>query len=289
MAGRQICVLGTSHAAALKAAWDDLAATTGDTATFFVAPGTTIFDLEFEDEALVARGDKLLESFRSRAGGRDRIAVRDYDTLILCGVSGGIWPLIRFFGGCRFSGQDGWPDGGARHLISRALARRHAAEGLEDSFGVRVARFWSALSPARIIDVPVPPGCESALDDDSASGPAVDAARAGHGEALRALYEGERRRVLEACGAHCLEVPPDILRHGLFADRAYARSASDSGHKNKDYGRRIWEEIYRILDGHAPWQAEAPPPARPGLLGLLGLKNGRSPAAASGHGSSARP
>src|SRR5262249_9467769 len=83
-----ICVIGNSHAAAIKQAWTDAAPGWGDgtTLTFFAAKAQLLRDLALEDGALVARSDELAAMLRLTSGGSDEIALDAYDGFILIGL-----------------------------------------------------------------------------------------------------------------------------------------------------------------------------------------------------------
>ena len=87
-----LCVLGNSHTGAFKQAWSNRkpAVAPGFALTFFAASNFHLENLSCRDGALVPGHLDLAEKFRNTSQGKDRIALADYDALVLIGANFGI-------------------------------------------------------------------------------------------------------------------------------------------------------------------------------------------------------
>lgn len=87
----RIAILGNSHTAALKSAWDTNRAAYRDLELVFFAArssGDTRFkDLDPVDGKLVPRHPKMISSLHFSSGGRTDIVGKDYDAFALIGLS----------------------------------------------------------------------------------------------------------------------------------------------------------------------------------------------------------
>src|ERR1700748_2002214 len=83
-----ICVIGNSHTAAFKQAWDNRAPAVADgvSLTFFAARSQYLDTLVYEPGAFVSRDPELSERLRLTSGGKDRIDLADYDAFVLIGM-----------------------------------------------------------------------------------------------------------------------------------------------------------------------------------------------------------
>lgn len=83
----RICIIGNSHIACLKTAWDGMAPYHRSHAcTFFGSPGAGMADLELKDTRLVARTDKLKRDLAFTAEGEDCIRLSDFDAFLIVGL-----------------------------------------------------------------------------------------------------------------------------------------------------------------------------------------------------------
>jgi hypothetical protein len=91
---RRVCVLGNSHSACLKLAWDSLQVRYPQIAlTFFAQRGAGIADLEPRGGALVPTSAGLKKAITHTSGGHSRIDLQDFDVVLMVGVTCG-YPLV---------------------------------------------------------------------------------------------------------------------------------------------------------------------------------------------------
>ena len=96
----RLCILGNSHAACLKDAWDEINADHPEIkTTFFAARGNRLSGLEPDGRALSPAGpdaEALAEYLRFISEGADRVAVEAYDLFLVYGLNLGFPDLARF-------------------------------------------------------------------------------------------------------------------------------------------------------------------------------------------------
>lgn len=84
---RRICVLGNSHVASLKEAWDQLAKQhTAFDLTFFAARQNQLSDLVRQNNLLVPTNERLAAALAYTSGGRDCIDLDAYDAFLFYGL-----------------------------------------------------------------------------------------------------------------------------------------------------------------------------------------------------------
>jgi hypothetical protein len=135
----KICVIGNSHVACLRAAWDGLEAQYSEhTLTFFAGPMLTIAELSLDESSgqLVPTSEALTESLQMTSGGAESIALKAYDFFLLVGM-GFHLPMI--------------PKG-----YSRAVREGIAKDTFGETPSARVAAMTRLGSEAPIFIVPVP-------------------------------------------------------------------------------------------------------------------------------------
>jgi hypothetical protein len=86
----RVCVIGNSHAACFKLAWDTLQDRyPNETLTFFAARGFRIAALEPRDGQLFPTSEQLLRTVTHTSGGRRTIDPNAYDVLLIIGLNAG--------------------------------------------------------------------------------------------------------------------------------------------------------------------------------------------------------
>lgn len=196
----RLCVIGNSHAAGLKRAWDGLAAQfPAVELIFFVAPGKRIADLALQGSRLIPATDDLRERLILSSGGRSDVVLADYHGFLLYGLFG--LPQIDR----RLSSQ-------LREIILIRAANRIAALPLARILRGNARLF---LGPAPI---PAPEDPASVLQN-----------------LPHAALLDEITRRLPRPGPRLLAQPVETLCNGITTDPAYLHGPGDQGHMNLDY------------------------------------------------------
>jgi hypothetical protein len=91
---RRVCLIGNSHSACLKLAWDSLKVRYPQiTLTFFAQRGAGIADLEPRDGVLVPATEPLKKAITHTSGGHSQIDLQDFDAVLIVGLTCG-YPLV---------------------------------------------------------------------------------------------------------------------------------------------------------------------------------------------------
>lgn len=90
----QVCVIGNSHAAALRQGWKSIAGDfPGVDLTFFAAPRHLLREVTFRDGALTPADEQLANFFKMTSGDKTEIRLSEYDRIIIAGAGIGV---VRF-------------------------------------------------------------------------------------------------------------------------------------------------------------------------------------------------
>jgi len=82
----RLVVIGNSHLAALKQAWDQYKNNFSDIELiFFGAPGKSLSFVEIQNGCLISKSDKTAEYFRFTSGGLDKIDCAEFDGVLFYG------------------------------------------------------------------------------------------------------------------------------------------------------------------------------------------------------------
>jgi hypothetical protein len=83
----RICVLGNSHTACLKKAWDAMHSSRPDLElVFFAAPSSQMLELVLQESSLCPANEVLKKNLEFTSGGLSRVAIDEYDTFLLMGL-----------------------------------------------------------------------------------------------------------------------------------------------------------------------------------------------------------
>ncbi len=249
-----LCVVGNSHVAAFKLAWDQRRPRLRDgvEATFFSAPNRLMKDMKREGKSLVAYRDELVEKLRYTSGGLDRIDIDRYDAFLVVGAGFGV-DVPRLIQECGVTVP--WRFEGAHPLCSHRLLETLIDTYLEDSMAVRLIGHIQRFSNAPILIAGAPFVSERVAEDEAQ--PWLR-----DGEFVEA-FVGCARRAAEAVAArHKTEIvwqrPETVVRPG-FMDvtfnnapvRFQMRSKGppfDAKHGNLDYGAMMLADTLTRLD-----------------------------------------
>lgn len=90
----QICIIGNSHAAALRQGWKSIAGDfPGITLTFFAAPRHLLREIAFRDGVLAPVNEDLANFFKITSGNKTEIRPSEYDRIVIAGAGIGV---VRF-------------------------------------------------------------------------------------------------------------------------------------------------------------------------------------------------
>ncbi|HWA89681.1 MAG TPA: hypothetical protein VG889_06565 [Rhizomicrobium sp.] len=243
---RRICIIGDSHAAALKAGWDAIRESEpGRALTFFAAGLPLLAFLEVRDGALVAANERLRYYFQNIAGS-DVIDPEDHDAYIVCGQGLGLYGVQYVYNRCRMAGQ-----APREHTVELSREEYEAAVDahLATSRAILTLEKLRAVTqaPTLLVAMPIPvretkPELWEMLE------------RNGDKETMLAIFRGSCARLAARHGARFLPQPAEtLLGDGTTRpelSRAAARlhiAKDDLYHMNGDYGAMVLKAAFAAL------------------------------------------
>ena len=240
----RICVLGNSHVACLKLAWDQLKDAYPKTSlTFFADRQNGLVGLTPKGSALVPSNEALAETIGYTSGGQKVVETADYDVFLVCGLNLYL------------------PKLDAR--LSRAVVQATCRDSLPASLNFRLALRLRALTakPVHLAHCPqrayTPQTC---ADRNSmpyirvfrwASQVANDHQLSLNIQPLRTLEDGWSTRLAYSRGSTRLAIDDEIAPDA-------AHSKADTAHMNADFGRLYLERWFDTLvgaHGRSRWPA----------------------------------
>lgn len=238
----RLCIIGNSHIACLKTAWDLMAQDRERlTCTFFGSPGGGMQELQRDGSRLRPASSKLKRDMKFTSGGKDIIRLDDYDAFLLVG--------LRFFS----------------PVFDRRLSAAVSEAALRESFGGTLARRIAAdirgasSAPIFIGSTPRPLKAGVAAENDRCYMTAAEVSaaltRTFHSEGFRFVPQpAETMRSPWSTKAEFGTDAPRLDHTKAKVDAKFDRD--DTGHMNTAYGRIYLEQFFEMLfangDGKAP-------------------------------------
>jgi len=160
-----VCVIGNSHAAAIKQAWSNRSpgAAEDATLTFFCAKAQLMRNMALMDGALTPTEPELEKMFRYTSGGHDRIELADYDAFILIGL-GFRFSLTQVCDDCGTQAHANW--GPVGQLVSTACFRAMIESHLKDNMALQLMAEIRSATGAPILICPTPFRTETDLREN---------------------------------------------------------------------------------------------------------------------------
>jgi hypothetical protein len=253
-----ICVLGSSHVAAVVAAWRrrTFRLQKQVSLTFFAAPNLSLDELELEGRSLVPRSDDLRGKIAYTSGGKERVDIDDYDAFVTLGLGFSIAPRD-------LTGEYGTVEHLASGPVQRLVSRVCYEEMLMATFGNRLylnlAGTIRSVTSAPILAVPKPFKSETALDEP----PLREKTHLRDPAFLERQFAICARMTEQLCatrGAQVLWPPAETMALPGFTKREFTMGAlrltrlkhdpshADGKHMNEDYGCLVLNAIFAKLD-----------------------------------------
>ena len=149
---KRVCMIGNSHIACLKTAWDQAGNRYPDVAiTFFGAPKRMCEHLVLKDGKLVSRDDELTTYLQQTSGGARDIVLDQFDVFALVGLDFGPIKALQVAERVSYLDLDA-----EKLLVSRACFVQSVRDGLRKTMAVSVAQHIRAASTRPIVIVQTP-------------------------------------------------------------------------------------------------------------------------------------
>lgn len=227
-----ICVIGNSHAGALKAAWDKEAGAWQAQLTFFASPGLNSALLEERDGVYVASKDKIRRFFNVTSGGKEEIDPSHYDAFVIAGVHFS-FPLLR-------------------PRLSRQVRKAVISDMFDssDSFSFLEIIRKKSSGPIVISPRPLYPHVNDAATDENSLERFEETIETMNevGDGLQALFAPPPVEALSICRRFTKPeylTGADTLNGGKHKDESNIRARNPHG--NADYGSLVLREIFKKL------------------------------------------
>ena len=93
---KKIALISSSHGGAMRLGWDILKNTYQDKIDidFFCSPGTAINQVDYQEDRITPKNQKLADQFKITSGGKETIMLADYDAFVVHGMPLPIHPLF---------------------------------------------------------------------------------------------------------------------------------------------------------------------------------------------------
>jgi hypothetical protein len=228
----RICLMGDSHAAALKRGWLRIQGDFPETQiTFFAGDKAEWYNVHAKDGRLVADSERLREQFGRSAKGPEEIAA-DFDAYIVGSLGLGILMPLGFWASGQYPQWDSY-----RAAVTAYMRHSGCAHILEQLRTV-------SRAPILFMAAPFQPQAFCKWS------PELDAETTAK---LRALFEDEFRALAAGHGAIFVPQPEQtIASNGLTTRMEFAAisrdpSRQDARHCNDDYGALVMESVLKAL------------------------------------------
>lgn len=255
-----ICMIGNSHVAAMRLAWEQIASEYPDIdAWIYGAHANTLVTAETSDDGKLKCAGPPFWTFRpGEEPGRARsIPLRDFDAVVLVGCDFGPIAVFRTYRQYHFSALKAKRSQGlTRDLFIRAMMLRTL-----ETAALVLAGQISEKAGHQVVLVPAPlPSENGLLDKDKALMEPYQTARdSGDTEALMALFDEMCRR-MERRGHLVVRQPTETLATDIstiqrFSDNSVKLKADDDTphpvddyfHMNAEYGALVWRNVIAAI------------------------------------------
>lgn len=240
---KRICIIGDSHAAALKTGWTAIAAEyPGVEPTFFAARTELMESLEVAGNALVAT-PPLRKRFKLTSGGQAEIR-NTYDAYAICGlrISCALAVQVQKAFEAKQKGGAASPESSTDDVLVKAIE-----DSLQMTMGIRMLDMVRQITDATAIVIPQPSRAEiDAPVSDSPVNPSKNM------RWILPVFQTACVRLARQRKASFLPQPAETLSETSLATKAtYARSPSrldtektgeDRSHMNSEYGAIVLRE-----------------------------------------------
>ncbi len=262
MTSLRLCILGNSHLAALKDAWDaGPERWPGLDLTMIGGHGATLLETSVEQGRLVPISDAARGLF-ARYDAGPSIDLAAFDGFIIAGAQIALARLLALYQDARWTALPSlqWVSDLATEpvtLISNPAACAIAEIRLADSLAIRLVDRLRTGTDRPILVTSQPRSAVAAIDAGRKGlGRLADTVRNGDAEALSSLFDQTAMRVLRRHGARFLPQPPETRAADVFTSDPYVKGAirlsvtgrqqqpkDDLIHANGAYGALVLDQL----------------------------------------------
>jgi hypothetical protein len=229
---KKICIIGNSHVASLKSAWDRIYGDYHDVSiTFYAQRSVGLKDLIVDNGRLMPGTDALRDALRFTSDGHEYIDVKQFDHVLLYGL-GVFAPIVS-------------PD----IFYSEALIETLLSKGFDGSLGFKILNKIRKISSQKVFigHVPLKKAIESDVNDISAYCNGIDIAnRLRLGSVNAELLRQPEITIINGNATHPkYSTGSMVLSIGDKHD-GKTHSSTDDGHMNSVFGE-LWLKDFLSL------------------------------------------
>lgn len=241
----KLCIIGNSHAACLKKAWDlGAAAGSGRSVQFFVSSGGSMQETAVRGGGIVGVSETVSRSFALTSGGSEAMVPGDHDAILVHGLTNELSKLVMIRQ--RVEALDGHSRGFlANAVVYNKLSGNHVL-GLLESLRPAVPVLVSGRpNPAGETDDASPGLADAwAAEQDALSGLFASLGVVHVQQPLETLETMDATRHRFSIGS--VGIGSDPTREGYRSKRT-----PDGQHMNADYGALVLERVFTLAEAAA--------------------------------------
>lgn len=270
----RIALVGDSHLANWKRAWDSFGAGwTGGELVFFAAAGTRLDCSQPRGDRLVFEDEEVAQWLEVTSGGRRELVAADYDVICVVGLRFNVRVVTDLYARWRADGHRGRE--GRFNLVSDACFLDAAGDRLDASQAMVLVHKLRRITDKPIVLAAQPAPSEIVLTLDKCPQGFRRATAADDAPALRATYEEVCRR-LAIDDLAILDQPAATLATPILSSDRYRRPSEteipDWTHMNDAFGEIALRELLSHLQSRfggepLPMPAAAVGDAEPAAAG----------------------
>jgi len=250
----KICVMGNSHLAALKLAWDELVTDYNQVElVFFGARANAMTHLKEENGCLVPTNDRTKQDILFTSNGLELVDFTYFDAVLLYGLACD----VRIFSSTLQNHKIDKNADSSRQFMTRDCFSKVCQDGAEHSLLFKMATMVRRLTDLPLIVSSSPFPSRACVDDASHN---WDFLVNDDSEMIRQGYDDGIQRAFRVFQAKVIPQPERTVTDNIFTKTHYSNASvrliegftfvhpeNDHAHMNKDYGVEYLKDIFNMI------------------------------------------
>lgn len=253
----RICIIGNSHLAAVKLAWDDLANCYKDIEiVFFGARGTAMKNLEVKNGCLIPTDDFTKQEIKFTSGGQEFISFNNFDAILLYGLACDLrmlsFPLSTHRLGHKIADS--------RPIMSQACFTQLCEDRVSHNILFEIATMVRDATDIPIFVSPAPFPSQACIEDETQNWSYLN----NHdGKITQQSYYQGISNAFSSLHAIFIPQPEATITNNVFSKPHFTKKAirlikgfshihpeNDYLHMNKDYGKLLLVQFLNTINTH---------------------------------------
>lgn len=256
----KICIIGNSHLAALKLAWDQLSADNkGTELVFFGARAKAMSHMAIQNECLIPTDENTLEDINFTSGGLGYIDVNKFDAIFLYGLACDFNVFSIPLKNHRLNGNNP-----AYKMMTSSCFTRACQDMIKESLIFKLATMVRQISDKPLFISPSPFPSETCIYDKSGKWDILEQVKP-DGADIKKYYYNAIELVFKPLNAFILYQPNVTISEILFTKQEFSNGSirmikgfssyhpkDDYAHMNKEYGIKFLTDALKKVSVHIP-------------------------------------